>query len=440
MSVVEIPYTPRRLWKESIHSGLDKHRFSVLVCHRRFGKTVGAVNQLIKEAIINKKISPQLAYVAPFQKQAKMIAWNYLKYYTSTIPNVKVNETNLYIEFPSLHGKAVGARLYIVGADNPDVLRGTYWDYVILDEYAQIKPELWGEVVRPSLADREGKAVFLGTPKGQNQFYEIYQRAMANPGWFTACYRADESGVISQDELKSMMEDMTEAEIRQELYCDFTASAFNALITMDMVMGAVNKTHRADDLLLSPKVLGIDVARFGQDSSVILMRQGLQAYEPKVLHNIDNMQLAAHVADEINRHQPDAVFIDAGRGEGVIDRLRQLGYEVQEVNFGGKAMKAERYINRRTEMWDSIRQWLESGGSIPNNPDLKSDLVAPEYSFDAANRMKLEAKEKIKERVGKSPDLADALALTFAYPVSPRNKEKAKNMPAFARHEYDPWK
>lgn len=440
MAVVEIPYSPRPLWKAKIHPGLESHRFSVIVAHRRFGKTVGSINHTIKKATQNTLMAPQYAYLAPFQKQAKMIAWNYLKYYTGPIPGADKNESNLYVELPSLHRNQPGARIYIVGADNPDVLRGTYWDGVIIDEYAQIRPELWGEVIRPALADREGWAVFIGTPKGQNQFYEIYQRALANPKWYVSMYRADESGVLPEEELKSMMEDMTPTEIRQELFCDFTASAFNVLITIDIATASANKVHKPDAITGAPKVIGVDVARFGDDRSIIFTRQGLQAFNPKVFNEINNMDLAALVAQEINQFQPDAVFIDSGRGEGVIDRLRQLGFEVVEVPFGGKATKENRYINKRTEMWDTMKQWMEQGGAIPNMPELKTDLVTPEYSFDAANRMKLEPKEKIKERIGKSTDLGDALALTFAYPVIPKPKGIiGKNNLQFAVSDYNPF-
>ena len=409
-----------------IHTNLETHRFSVIVAHRRFGKTVGTVNHIIKMCVKNKLKSPMYAYIAPFRNQAKLIAWNYLKYYTHVIPGMRVNESELFVEFPTRYKGAPGGRIYIVGADHPDALRGTYWDGVILDEYAQIKPELWNEVLRAALADRKGWAVFIGTPKGQNQFYEIYQRAQKEPDWYCCVYRADESGVFDEggrygpEELVSMQKDMSDEAVRQELYCDFTASAYNILITIDAVTAASKKTYNAADVEGAPKILGVDVARFGNDSCVIMRRQGLVAFKPKVYRSIDNMDFAARLIDEINRWRPDAVFVDSGRGEGVIDRCRQLGYDVTEVPFGGRATKDRRYVNRRTEMWDNMRAWLHAGGALPDVPELKTELVTPEYSFDAANRMKLEPKEKIKERLGKSPDIADALALTFALPVFPK--------------------
>jgi hypothetical protein len=135
-----------------------------------------------------------------------------------------------------------------------------------------------------------------------------------------------------------------------------------------------------------------------------------------VLKDVDNMHLASVIAQEINEWRPDAVFVDGGRGEGVIDRLRQIGHAVIEVQFGSRPTNP-RYTNKRTEIWDKMAIWLREGGEVPNDPDLKSDLCTPTYSFDAANRMKLESKDKITERGMKSPDLADALACTFAMDV-----------------------
>ena len=149
------------------------------------------------------------------------------------------------------------------------------------------------------------------------------------------------------------------------------------------------------------------------------------------------MELAARVAVQIAEHSPQAVFVDAGRGEGVIDRLRQLGHSVIEINFGGQAMRPERYANKRAEMWADLAAWLKAGGTIPNHMDLKTDLSTPTYSFDAAGRMVLESKDKIKERLGRSPDLADALALTFALPVAPA--DALGHRPAQALNNFDPF-
>ncbi len=418
--VIEIQYTPRPFWRDVLHPALDQYRFAVIVAHRRFGKSVGSINHIIKKALtMTKYKAPNYAYLAPFLKQAKMIAWDYLKEYTAAIPNRRINESELYVELPSFYPNTRGARIYIIGADRPDGLRGTYWDGVVIDEYAQIRKELWGEVIRPALSDRRGWAVFIGTPKGQNQFYDMYLQAQQNNEWFSALYTVDDTDIISHDELESMKREMTKDEIMQELYCDFNVNAYNHLISLGLINDAMSKDLQEEEYKDMPRIMGVDVARFGDDRCVIFKRQGLMAFEPETHQDVDNMTFTGIVARQIDEWGPDAVFIDAGRGEGIIDRLRQLGYKnVVEVPFGGKAILDTRYSNKRAEMWDGVRQWLEQGGSLPYNPDLRAELAMPEYSFDALNRVKLESKEKIKEKMGNSPDMADALCLTFAYPVS----------------------
>ena len=418
MAEIVIPYTPRPIWRDTIHPALSGNRFAVLVCHRRFGKTVGTVNEMIKKAILNEKKAPVYAYVAPYRNQAKRVAWEYLKYYTNPIPNRIVNESELYIELPSRCRGSPGARLYIIGADHPDALRGIYLDGVILDEYADIKPELWGGVIRPALADREGWAVFIGTPKGQNQFYEMYQHAEKSDGWYSCIYRADETGVLPAEELKDMKAQMTEMEIRQELLCDFTASASDVVIPIDLVTEAANRLLKDEDVLGQPVILGVDVARFGDDRTVLCIRQGLWLKEVRTFTGLSTMEVASRVIDCINQHHPHATFIDAGAmGAGVIDRLRQLRYQVSEVNFGEMAMDAARYANIRAEMYFKCRAWLEAGGAIPQNAELKTELSTIEYKFNPSGRILLEPKDKLKERTGKSPDLADGFVLTFARPV-----------------------
>lgn len=175
-------------------------------------------------------------------------------------------------------------------------------------------------------------------------------------------------------------------------------------------------------------ILGVDVARFGDDRSVIWARRGRDAktMSPIVLQGADTMQLAARVMAEVDRLTPDAVFIDEGGvGGGVVDRCRQMGYSVIGVNFGGKADRAiegvPRTANKRAEMWATMREWLKSGGCIPDDRRLEMDLTGPLYSYDPNNRIVLERKSDMKKRGVASPDLADALALTFAYPAVARS-------------------
>lgn len=428
-----IPYTPRFPQTE-IHPQLESHRFCVLVTHRQMGKTVCAVNHLLKQACMLNLPNGRYFYVAPFLKQAEMLVWDYFKRFTAPLAAIptasgqiknllQINEAKLSLRLPN------GAVVRVLGADNPDAIRGTYADGIVLDEYAQIKPNVFNEIIRPMLTSRKGWCVFLGTPKGQDQFYDVYCRAAkefaANPHgeWWAGMYRADQTGIIAQDELARIQTETPENLFRQEYLCDFTASRTDVLIPIDLVLAAQKRFYNEYELRGAPKILGVDPARFGDDRSVIIRRQGLQSFAPRVLAKLDNVQLAGLVAQEIKDFRPDGVFVDAGQGAGVIDVLRSLGYEVTEVPFGGAPLQAGRYRNKRAELWGEMAEWIRHGGALPEQETtLANELASAVYDFDEAGKMRLEAKDKIKARLGKSPDLADALALTFAAPVASREQ------------------
>ena len=432
---IKIPYAPRYP-QDEIHQALETHRFAVLVAHRRMGKTVLSVNHLIKRAIVDAKERGFYAYIAPFRNQAEQIAWGYLKHYTAPIPMCKVNEQKLSITLPN------GVTIRIYGADNPDALRGAYFDGVVLDEVAQMKPEVWGEILRPALADRKGWAVFIGTPKGINLFSQMYDKALermaaGDPEWIAMLYSVDRTHVIPDNELQALKLEMSENEFRQEFMCDFNAAADNVLISIDTVRAAACRQYREHDYAASPRILGVDVARFGSDASVIFKRQGVVSWPPTVIRKLDNMALADQVAIQIREWQPDAVFIDIGNGAGVVDRLRQLRFDVTEVAFAG-ASSDPHYANKRMEMWAEMAKWLQDGGAIPPDTMLQADLSAPTYGYTTGKGLKiLESKDKIKERIGRSPDLADALALTFAAPVAPKLDQRLERQLYGSSNDYD---
>ena len=433
---VVIPYRPR-FPQDEIHKQLETHRFCVLVAHRRLGKTVLSVNHLIKRAITDRKERGMYAYLAPFRNQAEQIAWGYLKHYTSQIPAISINEQKLSILLPN------GATIRIFGADNPDALRGLYFDGVVIDEVAQIKPTLWGEVIRPALADRKGWAAFIGTPKGINLFSQIYDQALnlmskGDPDWCAMLYSVEQTHVIDEKELAALKVEMSENEFRQEFLCDFSAAQDNGLIPIDDIRAAANKFYRESEYMGAPLIYGIDVARFGSDASVIFKRRGLVAFEPIVIRKFDNMALADRIAVEMAKEKPEAVFIDSGAGQGVIDRLRQMRFDVVEVPFGAQAIDKEQFANRRMEMWWHMAQWIKQGGAIPPDPILQGDLGAPTYGYTPKGPKILEAKDKLKERIGRSPDLADALALTFAAPVAPKLSRSMERAIYGVNDSYDP--
>jgi phage terminase large subunit len=216
---IPLGYWPRQQFKP-FHKR-DK-RWSCLVCHRRAGKTVACIMDLVDEALRSKKENARFAYIAPLHVQAKDVAWTYLKQYTAPIPGVQINESELRVDFPS------GARIRLYGADNYDRMRGIYLDGVILDEAADFDPRAWPEVLRPALSDRQGWATFIGTPKGRNFFWEVWEGAQNNPDWFALMLRASETGIVNPDELADARSMMTPEQYAQEYECSFDAAILGA--------------------------------------------------------------------------------------------------------------------------------------------------------------------------------------------------------------------
>ena len=416
---VIIDYRPRPAQRR-IHEMLDGHRFVVIVAHRRMGKTVAVINHIIKRAIVDRKPRAFYGYVAPFRNQAKSIAWDYLKYFTSPFPGREVAEQELSVTLPNR------AKIRIFGADNADSLRGLYFDGAVLDEVAQMKPEVWGEIIRPALADRLGWAVFIGTPKGVNLFHDLYLRASKDPSGDWAALSLpihetmkDPDPPLAADEVERLKAESSDNAWRQEFLCDFTASADNVLIPVDLAVAAAGRKITEREIRGAPLVVGVDVARFGSDSSVFLRRAGLASFPPVILRGLDNQAVAERLVSHYHEHQPAAIFIDAGQGQGVIDFANKLIPNVVEVPFAGRAVSDGKFVNRRSEMWYAMREWLNAGGAVPDDSRLIKELSTPMYFYNAAGKIQLEAKEKIVERMGFSPDIADALALTFAQPVMP---------------------
>lgn len=378
-------------------------------------------------------------YVAPLLKQAKAIAWARLKQKLDPFLRtaaVDINEADLSVTFK--HNKAT---IRLFGGDNPDALRGVRLDGCVIDEVAQIKPEVWQDILQPALSDRRGWAMFIGTPNGLNLFSELFYRASSLPDWWAARYTVHDTDALDEDEVARLKRDMPEQAFAREYLCDFAAAGEDQLISLTDATAAAERKIADGDVIESPLVVGVDPARFGDDRSVIVLRQGLRMEPPQVFTGIDNMTLASAVANVIEDRDPDAVFIDSGAGAGVIDRLRQLGYDVIEVPFGGKATNPNLFVNKRTEMWWSVKEWLEMGGVLPDRTDLITELSTPTYWYDAVGRRCLESKDDIKKRLqgGGSPDIADALALTFAYPVAKQLPREVRERLLPRQRDYDPY-
>ena len=439
-SQVEVRFGhPMRAWQRECAKLSNSARFVVMALHRRAGKTEIALKKLLDSAVKNRLDLPNYFYVAPQLKQARAIAWARLKQMVEPLrvhDAVEVSEVDSLVRF-----KHNGAVVRIYGADNPDSMRGVRLDGCVVDEVAQIKPAVWEEILRPALSDRAGWAWFIGTPKGVNLFSELFFAAEGREGWARALYTVDDTDALAPSEVASIRSEMSENAYAREYLCDFSAAGDDQLISLTDVEQAARRVLTDADIDGMPRVLGVDPARFGDDRSVIVSRQGLQVFAPQVFRGVDNMDLAARVAARMVEWKPDAVFIDSGAGAGVIDRLRQLGHEVIEVNFGGKPVTDVRFANRRAEMWMTLADQVRAGLAIPNDVALKVELATPTYSYDAQQRIIIESKDDIRKRLpgAGSPDIADALALTFAYPVVKRERLAALRARQAKGADYDPY-
>ena len=432
-----VDYSPRE-WQRNCHYALK--RFNVFVLHRRAGKTELAIMELLDKAMRFNKELGFFVFCAPYLKQAKAIAWTRIKSKLKPMIGtgaVTINESELSVTFG--HN---GAVIRIFGADNGEAMRGVRLDGCVLDEFAIFKPGVWEDIIQPTLSDRNGWAIFIGTPNGVNAFSELFYKALKLPDWHSAIYTVYDTDAVIPSEVERLRRDMTETSFSREYLCDFNASAEDQLISLSDANAAANRSYADKDFDGAPKIVGVDPARFGDDRSVIIRRQGLKASDIVVFRGLDNMQLAARVAMVMDLWEPDGVFIDAGGGAGVLDRLRQLDYDPIEVHFGGKANLEQQFVNRRSEMWWNMKEWIENGGWIPSDPMLRQELSTPTYWFDAQGRKMLESKDEIKKRLqgGASPDIADALALTFAYPVGKRLPLEIRNKLRLGKaSDYDPY-
>ena len=242
---IVIPYKPREHQK-AVHKNLK--RFNVLVCHRRFGKTVLCINELLKKAMQNTLTRPRYYYLAPTYSMAKRTAWDYLKEYTSVLPNVTYHETELRADLPN------GARIQLLGCERPDSLRGLYIDGVVLDEVAQMPPRLWTEIIRPALSDREGFMVAIGTPQGHNAFFDLYDYASHNEDWYAETFKASETDIISELELNEAKALMPDEVYESEFECSFDSASIGSIYAKGLT-----KADEEKRITKVPYELGIKV-------------------------------------------------------------------------------------------------------------------------------------------------------------------------------------
>jgi hypothetical protein len=229
-----LDYAPRR---QFVPFHQRKERFACIVTHRRAGKTVACIQDLQRGATSCENLRPRFAYLSPFLKQSKAVAWDYLRAAMAPLRQfgATVHESELRVDYPK------GGQVRLYGADNPDAMRGIYLDGIVLDEYADMDPRVWSEIIRPALADRLGWAVFIGTPKGRNAFFELWRRSQAEDGWFSMMLKASETGLIAASELALAGRDLSEEQYAQEFECSFDAAVIGSYYGKQLLRAELDK-------------------------------------------------------------------------------------------------------------------------------------------------------------------------------------------------------
>ncbi len=227
-----LPCVPRPVW-QAFHD--SKARFRVVVAHRRAGKTVALVTELMLAAINARNEAPRFAYIAPFLSQAKAIAWDYVKRFAHAVPGARVHEGELRVDLPGR------GRVRLFGADNADALRGLYFNGVVLDEFGDMDPSVFTDVLRPTLSEHRGWAVFAGTPRGKNAFFELREKArQKEKDWMLFELKASQTGLLPPEELLSARDQMDEAAYAREYECSFDAAILGAYYAREMAQATTD--------------------------------------------------------------------------------------------------------------------------------------------------------------------------------------------------------
>ncbi len=288
---------------------------------------------------------------------------------------------------------------------------------IIFDEASAIPSCIW-EVAEGALTDKDTQIFFVcfGNPtRSDGRFYECFGRFRHR--WITKKVDSRTVPITDKRQINKWVEDygLESDFIKVRVLGEFPSGGSASLIKRDDITAAVMRNLEESIYIHAPRILGVDVARFGEDKTVIARRQGLKLYDLKKYSSLDTLEVSDALIREINDFKPDGVFIDMGGvGAGVYDRLKWMGYNVTGIDFAGRPERKDKYINKRAEMWCSMADWLKMA-DIPHDSDLKEDLAGPEYYFRGDNaQILLEKKQDMKKRGLASPDCADALALIFA--------------------------
>lgn len=312
-------------------------------------------------------------------------------------------------------------------AHSSEAFAGTHEKFVLMvfDEASRIDNAIW-EVAEGAMTTSGALWIAFGNPtQNTGKFAECFGRQKHR--WITRQVDSRKARMANKAQIQQWVDDYGEDSdfVRVRVRGVFPRAGSMQFIPGDVVLAAMSRDIEAYEG--AARVMGVDVARHGDDQSCIIKRQGLKMWPVKRHRIRDLMLLASVVAAEIVEWKPHAVFIDVtGMGWGVYDRLVQLGHAAVciPVQVGEQAVEPMKYHNRRAELWDKGRAWIVAGGCMPEDVELEADLTGIEYGYDDRERVQMEKKEDMKKRGLASPDSADALMLTFANHIEPPPETK----------------
>lgn len=300
--------------------------------------------------------------------------------------------------------------------ERPEALAGIHSEHVLLiaDEASAIPEEIF-EAAAGSMSGEHALTVLIGNPtRNSGLFYQTHHALKSD--WFTMHVNCEDVPFVSRDFIKQIASTYGEGSnaYRVRVLGEFSVAEDDTMISAELVDAAMVRDVAWDDN--PPLIYGLDVARFGDDASVLVKRRGNIVTEVKMWRGLDLMQLTGAVVNEANLDRPAEICVDSiGLGAGVSDRLRELGQPARDVNVAESASMNASADRLRDDLWLQMRDWLaQRACKLPQDPDLRMDLVSPRFSFTSSGKVKLESKAELKKRLRRSPDRADALALTFA--------------------------
>ncbi|MFH2076066.1 MAG: hypothetical protein ABIJ57_12095, partial [Pseudomonadota bacterium] len=436
-------YTPRPYQVPFLRAMDDGYIRAALIWHRRSGKSKTLLNFTMKKAF--QRVGTYY-HCFPEYGQGRKILWDgidaqghrVLDWHIPRDIRISENKSEMKIELRS------GSIWQIIGADNYDSVVGANPVGLIMDEWAVSDryPQAW-DYFRPMLAENGGWAVFPYTPRGRNHGFDLYQQALDNKDWFCEVLGVNKTHSISMDAIEAERRaGMPESMIQQEFFCSFLASTEDIVIPYELIQAALDRDVWYGK---SPKIAGLDVARFGNDRTALVVRQGGDIVYVETWSQADVVETAGRVLERFKSRLFDAVAVDSiGIGAGVGDLLKSHSLPVALVQVSEKPRDESRFDTQRDELWWKLREWFEEGScgiSKAMMPNLRQAIVKDiqdiHFKYAPSGKIKIESKDDMKKRMGFSPDIGDALCLTFTHKIHMRQHEAQGKRRQFGAENWD---